>query len=163
MAPVRGLVGRKVLLTGRRQIGIDGRKGRLQLRTESVDDRNDGDGNAGRDQTIFDGGGAGFVSKEPLEGVHLHLHSGTPFVTGAPFAFHNRDGESRPGGLKNSLRISAAFFGFQFKQAASPLRLPTTGHAPATFAGPTAGKRRFPSALGHGDLTSLKTVVKALV
>lgn len=35
-----------------------------QRRAETVDGRDDGDGNAGRDQTVFDRGGTGFVLQE---------------------------------------------------------------------------------------------------
>jgi hypothetical protein len=58
LAPGRtgGRCARGALLPGRDEIGIDEGKGRLQLRTQRVDDPNDGDGNASGDRAIFDSG-----------------------------------------------------------------------------------------------------------
>src|SRR3954452_2480464 len=57
------------------QRGIDRREGGVQLAAEAVDDRDDGQRNAGRDQSIFDRGGAGLILRETRKkGLHRVLH-----------------------------------------------------------------------------------------
>src|SRR5579859_955255 len=48
-------------------------EGRLQLRTEALNDRDNGDGDAGRDQAIFDSRGPGLVFQETRKGQHSGL------------------------------------------------------------------------------------------
>src|SRR5262249_24375524 len=50
------------------------REGRIQLRTERPDDRDNGDENTGRNETVFDRGGAGVVVRKP-DGKSFHLHT----------------------------------------------------------------------------------------
>src|SRR4051795_10936886 len=57
------------------QRGIDRREGGVQLAAKAVDDRDDGQRNAGRDQSIFDRGGAGLILRETRKkGLHWVLH-----------------------------------------------------------------------------------------
>src|ERR1043166_5018460 len=62
------------LLAGGTELGRNRREGRDQLLAERVDDTNDRNGNAGRDQTIFDGGRSALVAQETLD-VHDALPS----------------------------------------------------------------------------------------
>jgi hypothetical protein len=50
-----------LLFAGGRELRTDVREGCLQLAAEGVDDRDDRNGDSGSDQTVFNGGGAGFV------------------------------------------------------------------------------------------------------
>ena len=46
------------------QLRVDAAELRVQRAADAVDDGDDHDGNAGRDQAVFDGGRAGLISKE---------------------------------------------------------------------------------------------------
>jgi len=48
---------------------------KVELGAQRVDDRDDGNRNAGRDQAVLNGGGAGIVSKESLQGTHVDLQA----------------------------------------------------------------------------------------
>ena len=61
-------IGRSGLLLCER--GLNGGEGRIQLRAEARHDRDDGDGDAGGDEAVFDGGRTGFIREEVSEHVH---------------------------------------------------------------------------------------------
>jgi hypothetical protein len=46
-------------------------EGRIELRTDTLDDRDNRDGNASGDQAVFDGSRARFVVHETSEGLHV--------------------------------------------------------------------------------------------
>jgi hypothetical protein len=71
-AELAGRAARGVILAlfaCRLEIGSDDAERRLQLRTERVDSSDDRNRKGGRNQAVFDSGGARFISKELLEGA----------------------------------------------------------------------------------------------
>jgi hypothetical protein len=49
--------------------GLNARKGRVQVRADALDDRDNRDRDAGGDEAIFDGGGAGLVLHKAQDGL----------------------------------------------------------------------------------------------
>jgi hypothetical protein len=78
--PQRYLLGAlRTLSTGRRKLRADGAERRVELRAKGHDDCDDSNRNAGRNQTVFDRGRAGFISYKAFDKAR---HGSTPRTVG---------------------------------------------------------------------------------
>src|SRR5580692_6775294 len=78
--PQRYLLGAlRTLSTGRRKLRTDGAERRVELRAKGHNDRDNCNRDAGCDQTVFDGGRAGFIGYKTFDKA---CHGSTPRTVG---------------------------------------------------------------------------------